>query len=118
MSCSIWIDERVEKKTELMSKIMKYDGSDCLYDGHEIDELYIEKDGSLEGFISIGEIGVGINIPFEEWFGLFKKYDAWDALRVNIEKRILDQEVTLQELKNMFATHVNTSNQTITEEES
>ena len=116
MGCSIWIDDRLENKKGLIEKILDYDGSDCLYEGHEVDELYIERDGALEGFINVGEIGVGINIPFEEWFGLFKKYKAFDELRQQIEKRILEQEVTLTELKNMFAYHVDSSEQTIMEE--
>ena len=41
---------------------------------------------------------------------------AFDELRQQIEKRILEQEVTLTELKNMFAYHVDSSEQTIMEE--
>ena len=116
MSCSIWISD--EDKIEIVSKVIEHDENVCeaLFDGHDIDELYIETDGSLYGFIEIGPIGVSINIPFEEWFGLFKKYGAWEELRKQIEKRILEQEVTLQELKNMFAVHINTSVETIIEE--
>ena len=115
MSCSIWISDADKK--EIINAVCEHDELTCdaLFDGHEIDELYIESDGALYGFINIGPIGVSVNIPFEEWFGLFKKYKAWDELRQQIEKRIVEQEVTLGELKNMFAYHC--SVETIIEKE-
>lgn len=114
-SCSIWIDK--ESKKEIINDVFDFEEGDCLYQGHEIDELYLEKDGKLSGFINIGPIGVAIDIEFDEWFQEFKKHKAFDCLRQVIEARILQQEVTLGELKNMFAYHVDTSVETVKTEE-
>jgi hypothetical protein len=96
-----------ESLDQLRKDIIDYDidvqGS--LYETEEVEELYLENDGKLTGFIQVGQVGVAIDIPFEVWFEEFKKHKAFDVLRTKLEALILENETTLQELKNMFAYH-------------
>ena len=83
--CSIWIEQA--KFDKIIEKIRNHDEADPLYDGHIIEELYINShDGSMEGFISIEEIGVSIWIPFGDWFSNFIKYKAFEDLTDFLEE--------------------------------
>ena len=77
--CSLWIEEK--DFDAIIEKIQNHDESDPLYEGHNIEELYVNSsNGTLEGFITIGDIGVGIWIPFGEWFSNFVKFKAFDKM--------------------------------------
>lgn len=76
--CSIWIGEDDFEK--IIEKIKNHDESVALYEGHDIGELFIEPDGSMYGFISVGDIGVGIHIPFGEWFSEFVKFKSFKTM--------------------------------------
>lgn len=77
--CSVWIAE--ENFDKVINKIKTHDEANPLYEGHSIEELYINShDGSMEGFIIIGEIGVSVWIPFGDWFSNFIKFKAFDGL--------------------------------------
>ena len=78
---SIWIDKK--DKEEIIKTIANYDELDgeALYEGHHIDEFYIDRHtGDLEGFISVGPIGVSIDIPFQGWFAQFLKFGSFEDL--------------------------------------
>lgn len=78
---SIWIDKK--DKIKIMADILEYDELDgeALYEGYKLDELYIDrKTGDIEGFISVGPIGVGIGLAFQDWFTQFLKFKAFEDL--------------------------------------
>ena len=100
MSCSIWVDKNDIKK--IIVDLLEYEEGDALYEGHEIDEFYIESNGAMEGFIEVGPIGFSVQIPFDDWFQQFKKYKAFKELRLYLEKRIEQEEMTLSEFQDLF----------------
>ena len=78
---SIWIDKK--DKEQIIKDVVNYDELNCesLYDEHSIDEFYIDrKTGDLEGFIGVGPIGIGIEIPFQDWFTQFLKFGSFEDL--------------------------------------
>lgn len=77
--CSIWMAEKDFEK--IIENIKNHDEGDPLYDGHNIEELYIDShDGAMNGFISIGDVGVSIWIPFGEWFANFVKFKTFEDM--------------------------------------
>jgi len=94
MSITIWIDKKDKEK--IIKKIEKASVDEPVFEGLDIEDLYIDEDtGELVGFIGIEELGVGINIPFQEWFSEFLKFNSFDELikflenhRQEVEKAI------------------------------
>ena len=79
MMVSIWIEDKSKK--EIIEAVKNHNEEDPLYDGHHIDEFYIDRSsGAIEGYISVGPIGVGIDIPFEDWFAQFLKFGSFEKL--------------------------------------
>ena len=75
----IWIDPK--DKESIIKAIQEYEEGDPLYDEFRIDELYIdESTGDIEGFVSVGPIGVGMDIPFQMWFREFVRLRAFESL--------------------------------------
>ena len=93
--CGVWITK--EDFSKIIENIKNHDEEEPLYEGHSIDELYIDSaTGSMEGFITIGDIGVNIWIPFGEWFSNFVKFDAFDNLEefMDNHKDAIDEVIT------------------------
>jgi len=78
---SIWIDKK--DKARIINDIQDYDELECesLYEGHDIGELYIDRhSGAIEGYIGVGPIGIGIDLPFQDWFTEFLRFGAFEDL--------------------------------------
>ena len=76
---SIWIAS--EDKEKILKVVEAYEEGDPLFEGHSIDELYIDPhSGAFQGFIDIGLIGVSVDIPFEEWFREFLRLKSFESL--------------------------------------
>jgi len=83
--CSIWIRE--EDKEKILQKMEENNEEEALYEGHKIDELYVDRyDGSLTGFIEVGDIGVSVWIPFVEWITQFIKFNTFEEIEEQVKK--------------------------------
>jgi hypothetical protein len=82
----IWISK--EEVPRIKKKLEDFVEEDALYEGHKIEELYIDRwSGDLEGFIGIGDIGVAIHIPFEEWVAQFIHFGSFEDLPVIFKRK-------------------------------
>ena len=78
---AIWIDKK--DKEQIIKDVANYDELICesLYEGHHIDEFYIDRTtGDMEGYIDVGPIGIGVDIPFQDWFTQFLKFGSFEDL--------------------------------------
>ena len=99
---NIWIDKK--DKVQIVKDIIDYDELICesLYDGHRIDEFYIDRHtGNMEGWIDVGPIGIGIDIPFQDWFTQFLKFGSFEDLEYFLAEHQDEVKKAYMTLKNV-----------------
>lgn len=100
LGITIWIEKK--DKYKVVNKIMDESEEEPTFEGLDINEFYIDKsDGSLDGYIQVEEIGLGINIPFKDWFVQFLKFNSFDNLDEYLSKHKEDIEKTYKKLEEM-----------------
>ena len=85
---NIWIDGDKNKRIEIAEKVKNHDDeSEPVFELKEMDEFYIQDDGSICGFINGKDgVGVGIDIPFGIWFYEFLRLDSFKTFEKFLTK--------------------------------
>jgi len=101
---SIWIETKDKQNLIKKLKGKEYDEGMLLIEPKcEIEELYIDSDGSITGFISTEDsLGFGINIAFKDWFKELIKFKSLDVLFTYLTQHsdeILQAKVSIDRLR-------------------
>jgi len=111
----IWIINEDKEKT--IEDIKNHDESDPLYVGHTLDELYVDMStGNLDGFMQIGNLGIGINIPFEEWVRNFIRLGVFENLPELFERKreeLIEAQKSVEEIREQYLKINNTLSETV-----
>jgi len=99
MTNEIWLKE--EDRENIIDDVREHDADDPLYAETSIEEMYIGRDGRLQGFFEIENMQVSINLDLDEWLPELFRRGSFSRLRDEIVRRKEQGENMMQSLDSL-----------------
>jgi len=105
MTNEIWLKE--EDKEHIIDDVKEHDPDDPLYAETSIEEMYIGRDGRLQGFFEVENMQVTINLDLDEWLPELFRRGSFSRLCDELQRRKEQGEKMMDALDSLVALEEN-----------